>query len=79
MITIKSDKGNKYGGAELKIEKGTPYTTILLGAEMLIECLVKEHTPNNDINWVLDDIKRIYERDNKEAMNVNTTNKKEMV
>ena len=39
--------------------------TMLLGAEMLIEVLVKDHTPNNDINWVLDDIKKIYERDNK--------------
>lgn len=67
MITIKTNKENKYGGAEVKIAKGTPYTTILLGVEMLIECLVKEHTPNNDINWVLDDIKRIYERDNKES------------
>lgn len=64
MITIKTDKLNN--GAELTIKEKTPYTTILLGAEMLIEVLVKEHTPNNDINWVLDDIKRIYERDNKE-------------
>lgn len=63
MITIKTDKLNN--GAELVIKEKTPYTTILLGAEMLIEVLVKEHTPNNDINWVLDDIKRIYERDNK--------------
>ena len=65
MITIKTDKTNKHGGAEITIAKGTPYTTMLLGAEMLIECLVKDHTPNNDIDWVLDDIKRIYERDNK--------------
>lgn len=66
MITITTDKANKNGGAEIHIDKGTPYTTILLGAEMLIEVLVNEHTPNNDIDWVLDDIKRIYERDNKE-------------
>lgn len=65
MITIKTDKKNKTGGAILNIKKGTPYTTMLLGAEMLIEVLIKEHTPNNDINWVLEDIKRIYERDNK--------------
>jgi len=63
MIEIKT---NKDGGVELHIDKNTPYTTILLGAEMLIEILVNEHTPNNDIGWVLDDIKRIYERDNKE-------------
>lgn len=65
MITIKTDKKNKAGGAILNIKKGTPYTTMLLGAEMLIEVLIKDHTPNNDINWVLEDIKRIYERDNK--------------
>lgn len=65
MITIKTDKKNKNGGAILNIKKGTPYTTMLLGAEMLIEVLVKDHTPNNDINWVLEDIRRIYERDNK--------------
>lgn len=64
MITIKTDKTTKNGGAELHIAKGTPYTTILLGTEMLIEVLVNEHTPNNDIDLVLDDIKRIYERDN---------------
>lgn len=66
MITIKTDKNQKYGGAVLKIEKGTPYTTVLLGAEMLIEHLVNNHEPKNDIDWVLSDIKRIYERDNKE-------------
>lgn len=66
MITIKTDATQKYGGVELKIEKGTPYTTVLLGAEMLIEHLVKVHEPKNDIDWVLSDIKRIYERDNKE-------------
>lgn len=66
MITITTDKTNKNGGASIKISKGTPYTTMLLGAVMLIECLVKEHTPNNDIDFVLEDIKRIYERDNKE-------------
>ena len=65
MITIKTDKKNKTGGAILNIKKDTPYTTMLLGAEMLIEVLIKDHTPNNDINWVLDDIKRIYERDSK--------------
>lgn len=66
MITIKTDKNQKHGGAEMKIEKGTPYTTILLGAEMLIEHLVNNHEPKNDIDWVLEDIKRIYLRDNKE-------------
>ena len=64
MITIKTDKTNKHGGAEITIAKGTPYTTMLLGAEMLIEQLL-EYSPNNSIDWVLDDIKRIHERDNK--------------
>ena len=63
MITIKTDKKNKNGGATINIKKGTPYMTMLLGVEMLIEVLVKDN--NNDIDWVLADIKRIYERDNK--------------
>lgn len=66
MITIKTAKGeNEYGGAEVHIAGETPLTTIMLGAEALIEQLVK-FSPNNSIDWVLDNIKRIYERDNKE-------------
>lgn len=65
MITIKTINEDKHGRAEINIAKGTPYTTILLGAEMLIEELVK-HSPKNNIDWVLDDLKRIYLRDNKD-------------
>jgi len=60
MITIKTiDKDN----AELKIDKGTPGTTMLLGLEMLVEAIIDE--TKMDIDDVLSDVKRIYERDNK--------------
>ena len=62
MITIKTVKEDKYGRAEMTIAKNTPYTTMLLGCEMLIEALIKE--TGNNIDWVLDDLKRIYIRDN---------------
>lgn len=63
MITIKTID-YKYGGAEIHIAKNTPHITMLLGIEMLIEALMKEAT-NEDIDSLLEDIKRIYERDNK--------------
>ncbi len=58
MITIK-DIGNER--AELKVEKGTSYHEMLLGAEMLIEALVKDR--GNIFEDVINDIKRIYEKD----------------
>ena len=64
MITIKTIPQDKYGKAEIKIAKNTPYTTMLLGAEMLIEQIVQ--SKGYDIDFVLDDIKRIYIRDNGE-------------
>lgn len=66
MITIKTDKENKYGGAEMIIEIGTPHTTMLLGIEMLIEELINDSSANLNIDDVLVELKRIYERDNKE-------------
>lgn len=63
MITIKSID-DKHSRAEIKIEKGTNYHEMLLGAEMLIEVLVKDR--GNNIEDVLSDIKYIYDRDNKE-------------
>ena len=60
MITIKAIDDNN---AELKIEKGTPRTTMLLGLEMLVEAIIDETKMN--IDDVLSDVKRIYERDNK--------------
>lgn len=61
MIIIK--KTSDYN-AECKIEKGTENITILLGAEMLIEHLVEVN--GNNIDDVLEDIKRIYMRDKEE-------------
>ena len=58
MITIKTVDND----AELSIEKGTPYTTMLLGIEMLIETLLS-YTEEN-IDNLLSDLKRIYVRDN---------------
>lgn len=61
MITIKAiDKFN----AELTVDKGTPHTIILLGIEMLIEALIKDSSANLNIDEVLEDLKRIYLRDN---------------
>lgn len=62
MITIKTVNDSKYGAVEVSISKNTPYTTLLLGAEILVEQLIR-YAPNNDIDWVLDDIKRVYMRD----------------
>lgn len=61
MITIKTIE-DKYGRAEIHIAKKTPYTTMLLGCEMLIEQLVEQ--TGRDIDFVLTDLKRIYIRDN---------------
>lgn len=58
MITIKTVDND----AELSIEKGTPYTTMLLGIEMLIETLLSFTDEN--IDNLLSDLKRIYVRDN---------------
>lgn len=60
MITIKTVDNNK---AELTIEKGTPNTTILLGVEMLVEHIVNSNDLM-DIDFVLNELKRIYLRDN---------------
>lgn len=65
MITIKTVKGeNEYGSAELHIAKGTPHVTYLLGIEMLIESLINQCSANLDIDTILEDVKRIYLRDN---------------
>ena len=66
MIKIKTMKNNN---ASITIKQGTPYTTILLGCEMLIEALVK--ITKTDIDVVLGDLKLVYERDN----NVQANNK----
>lgn len=60
MIKIKTISENN---AELIIEKGTPHMTYLLGIEMLVEALLKQ-VPSLSIDNLLDDLKRIYIRDN---------------
>lgn len=65
MITIKTIPESKYGRAEIIIRKGTPHTTMLLGCEMLIEAILDECSETIDIDFVLQELKRIYERDNK--------------
>lgn len=63
MITIKNIDDNN---AEIKIDKGTKYHDMLLGAVMLIEVLTKDR--KNSFEDVIDDIKCIYYRDNKEEV-----------
>lgn len=61
MITIKTIDNNN---AELIVAKGTPHTTMLLGIEMLIEALIEQSSANLNIDDLLQDLKRIYIRDN---------------
>ena len=61
MITIKTIDDNN---AEINISKGTKHTTILLGIEMLIEALMEQSSANLTIDDLLDDLKRIYIKDN---------------
>lgn len=49
--------------AEIKVEKGTSYHEMLLGAVMLIEILEKDK--GNKFEDVIEDIIKIYKRDNK--------------
>lgn len=63
MITIK-DIGNE--NAEIIVDKDTSYHVMLLGAEMLIEILVKEK--GNAFEDVIHDITYIYERDLKKEV-----------
>ncbi len=63
MITIK-DIGNE--NAEIIVDKDTSYHVMLLGAEMLIEILVKEK--GNTFEDVIHDITYIYERDLKKEV-----------
>lgn len=51
------------GEVSLKAIKGIKWSTFITGIEMLIEC-IKDAVPIN-IDDILEDIKRIYERDNK--------------
>ena len=61
MITIKQiDEDN----VELNIDKGTSHKVFLLGIEMLIEALMQDTNFNLTIDDFLEDIRRIYIRDN---------------
>ena len=62
MIIIQTENENR---ASLDIKAGTPYITMLLGIEMLIEALLKE-VPTQNIDDLLWDLKRIYIRDNEQ-------------
>lgn len=65
MIRIKTDRRCKDCRVNVKIAQKTPHTTILLGIEMLIEALLNE-VPEQNIDDLLADIRRIYIRDNGE-------------
>ena len=59
-ITIEEKES---GEVSLKASKGIKWSTFITGIEMLIEC-IKDAVPIN-IDDILEDIKSIYERDNK--------------
>ena len=59
-ITIE-EKEN--GEIYLKASKGIKWTTFITGIEMLIECIKENSKVPIDIDDILEDIKRIYERD----------------
>lgn len=48
----------------LKADKGVKWSTFITGIEMLIECIKENSEVPIDIEDILADIKRIYERDN---------------
>ena len=51
------------GEIYLKASKGIKWATFITGIEMLIECIKENSKVPIDIDDILDDIKRIYERD----------------
>lgn len=61
-ITIE-EKGS--GEVSLKASKGIKWSTFIAGIEMLIECIKENAKVPINIDDILEDIKRIYERDNK--------------
>lgn len=60
VITIE-EKEN--GEVYLKVSKGVKWATFITGIEMLIECIKDNTEVPIDIDDILEDIKRIYERD----------------
>lgn len=63
MKTIKIIQ-NDDGGVILKAPKGVSFSTFIVGIEMLIETLMDDDSFHGDIDDILDDIRRIYVRDN---------------
>lgn len=57
----------KDGSISLKASKGIKWTTFITGIEMLIEAIKENSKLPIDIDYILEDIKRIYERDKKEV------------
>lgn len=53
------------GQVTLKANKGVKWTTFITGIEMLIECIQENVKTPLGIDVILNDIKRIYERDKK--------------
>ena len=51
------------GEISLKAGKGIKWSTFITGIEMLIECIKENSKVPIDIDDILEDIKRIYERD----------------
>lgn len=48
----------------LKAEKGVNWSTFIVGIEMLIETIMNDDAFFGNIDDILDDVKRIYVRDN---------------
>ena len=64
-ITIEeSENGEIY----LKASKGIKWATFITGIEMLIECIKENAEVPIDIDDILEDIKRIYEREAIESL-----------
>lgn len=53
------------GEVSLKAIKGIKWSTFITGIEMLIECIKENAEVPISIDDILDDIKRIHERNNK--------------
>lgn len=53
------------GQVTLHANKGVKWSTFITGIEMLIECIKENAEVPIEIDSILDDIKRIYERDRK--------------
>ena len=62
-ITIE-EKEN--GEVSLKASKGIKWSTFITGIEMLIDCIKENAKVPINIEDILEDIKRIYERDSKD-------------